>query len=147
MQTEIFGKLVWGDARLLQILLQELAIFHQNDRFAADQAAEFDAFIAEYGQQQLEREDNEDREQAGQQRNAGLLHRNGGEIGHEHGDDEFRRLHFTKLALTHDAHRENQKKIEDYGAEKGNQHEITSLAGCPNAVAFMQSAQFWGCVF
>ena len=47
---QIFRQLVRRDARLLQVSLDELAVFDQDDRFAADEAAEFDAVIAQHRQ-------------------------------------------------------------------------------------------------
>ena len=92
-------------------MLEQLAVFDEDDRLAADKMAEFDAVIAEYGEQDFQTEHDENRDQAGEEGDAAVLHGDGGEIGHQHGDDEFRRLHFSKLALTHEADGGDQKQI------------------------------------
>ena len=49
--------------------------------------------------------------------NGDVCHRHAGEIRYDQRDDEFKGLHFPDLALSHKAHDDDQRQIDDQGAE------------------------------
>lgn len=77
---------------------------------AAQQAAHPDGLQRNGGEDELQPEDDEDRHEAGQQGNGAVLHGDGGQIGQQHGHNEFRRLisPICRLPIRPDGHDEQQ---------------------------------------
>lgn len=85
---------------------------------AAQKSSRVHAVVNQNGQQQLHGQHHQNRNQPRQQRNASLLHGDGGEVCKEHCDDKFHRLHFAELALSHEADDENEDAVENDGADE-----------------------------
>ena len=97
--------------RVFHIILQKLPVFHQNDGLSAEKAACTDAVVDPDGQQKLNGQHHQNWNQAGEQWNALVLHRHGGQVRNEHGDDELRRLQLAELTFAHQPDGENQRQI------------------------------------
>ena len=108
---QVHGQLVEVHACALQIPFENFPVLHENDGLAAQQAAHPDGPQRNGGEDELQPEDDEDRHEAGQQGNGAVLHGDGGQIGQQHGHNEFRRLHLADLPLAHQADGHDEQQI------------------------------------
>ena len=116
---QVAHQLVQGDPGLAQPALQNPPVFNEDHRLAAENLSESKAAQGGPGQHQLQPQHRQNGHQAGKQRDAPILHGDGGQVGHQHGHHEFRRLHLPDLPLAHEPHHQNQHQIQHNGAEIG----------------------------
>ena len=62
-------------------------------------------------QQQLHRQNDQNRDEPGQKRDPSLLHRDGREVCQKHRDHELHWLHLAQLALSHEADDDDENGV------------------------------------
>ena len=93
---------------------------------SAHQGAEPDALHGQHGEDHGQGQQSQNGDDAGEQRDAVILHGHGGQVGNDQGEHQLRGLQFSHLALSHQPDSGNNQKIEDDGADKTGKHGGTS---------------------
>lgn len=78
----------------------EFSVSNDHTGVAAQQAADADAFSAETGEQHFHGEQRDERDDAAEQRDGGVLQGNGGKLGNQNGNGKFRGGQLTELPLS-----------------------------------------------
>ena len=84
---------------------------------AADQIAHGNALQIQYGQDHGQGQQRQNREHAVDQRDAEVLHRDGGQIRNQQRQHQFRRFQFADLPFAHEPQTGHNQKIENDGAD------------------------------
>ena len=133
---KMLRQLIRGQACFLKVFQEDLSVFHQNDRFAAQQLPDRNKMIGQGRKQNLYGQDGQDWNHTGEQRNPQILHGNRRQIRNQHCNDEFRRLHFPDLALAHQTNHQDQQQVQNDGSQQTYQHFRTSRTGCSQYTRF-----------
>ena len=104
-------------------ILQDVAAADDQGRLPAQKRAEADAAETSIAEEHGQRQQRDDGDDAVNQRDAEILHGDGGQIAEQHGQHQLDGLQFPDLTLAGDAKSCNQQEIKNDGAEKCRCHE------------------------
>ena len=104
-------------------ILQDVAAADDQGRLPAQKRAEADAAETSIAEEHGQRQQRDDGDDAVDQRDAEILHGDGGQIAEKHGQHQLDGLQFSDLTLAGDAKSCNQQEIKNDGAEKCRCHE------------------------
>ena len=122
LSTKFLVELVHSETVAAHLLLIHLAVSDDNAGTAAEHRPEADAAHGKHREDHGNTEQSEDGEHAGEQRNAKVLHRHGGQISDDEVQHQLRGLQLAHLALAHEPDTQNDEQIEDDGAHHADDH-------------------------
>ena len=127
LYAQLLHQLVQGEAVLFQLRLHHLAVFHHHRGPAAQQGTEADGLGAQHREDGGQGQQHHDGDQPRQQRDAVVLHGDGGQVGDDEGEHQLGGLQLADLVLAQKPDAHDDKQVERHGADEDDKHGNTSF--------------------
>lgn len=114
---------LWRQAKQTQHVGIKFSVSNDHTGVAAQQAADADAFSAETGEQHFHGEQCDERDDAAEQRDGGVLQGNGGKLGNQNGNGKFRGGQLTELSFSGKPQTANDCSIDEQCAREQQKQE------------------------